>query len=1327
VMEGKTSTRVAMGLMCALAICCAVMYVTADGAESVLEDAPAESVYGIGGPTSVDSEDVEKAGTIITNTPDGRMRLTDYLTNVEKEIAAEEAARKRDVEAVRAQMARNFAFNKAARAKLKKFLLAKMATNAKKAKDDLDTGMRDVQARFAAAAKLQNERQKANVKRSKALRATIRANKKAAADHLAKAVQTQQRAMAALASATNERIAQTNKHVAINAAQIKENAKKAREELDAAVSTFDKKVANARAEAAAGRSKLAAQLEAQDKSLRQWANNKLKIVAAKTAAQFRRVREKMAEDRHNADMALKAASSRMTASLNAASALNDKRFKKTVADIATAKKEAEARVQAAEASFKTGLLKLTSTINDQVAKTNKRVSQLSNTVEKNKVAQAKINANVNAECKRMVDLGNKRYAEHLKKDAELKSMIDSNKAATDKRMEAMAAHYTMELGAVRATMKKNRAHATHMLAKESAALYSAIAKNEKEQMATNADLAAQTARAKLDIQDALNEAKDDFAKRLGDLHTTVVNNDKKFEGKIDKLTGIVRENAVKSAEGRKELNTIMEANKAELTAAIRDAVTKGEQRMQQAENNLVAMNEKTKAALNMKITTEISKLTKDANSQIEGLRNSSKEARAQMRAFLLAAVRDMSKEAKENLDAAVTVATAKFQAVNEAEAAAAEAAAADRADIALKVSLAKANTNKQIKDAVAVMTSSLLALKTETEKSIAKTDKRVDAYAAQLEKEAEDVKALMASQMTELTGKIEAQKEAATAAVGAADAASAAGFAAVMKTVEGSLAEAQEAADAKFSTMYTDMAKQRRELDQELAKSIDDVNDSIAKQAALADSRFVKTVKDIEAARREASTQVSEARKDFATGLLHVTSSIKTMDESLSMNVQKVASELISHKAVQSRVNAHVTGEIKRINDVMNHQTSTSTKARGKLRAILDENKRAAHDAVVELGSLFSAKIKKIRSDAHQDLEDAKEDLTAKTLKMYEDMADVQLTNQYKNEQSAEAIAQYETDMATAIGNSKEDFESRMAALANTIAANHKSVERNFEILTGVVRDAKQAGEEDRERIRAQNDVLETDMKKAIATAIAIGEVKAKKVATRARENLAAEKKSMLIEITETVETMADMAFKTIQGDHGKIADNYLSLKAYAVSAEDKITAYVGQGKGKNLSSLGDLLTNIAGLSEVVVQKAEGLSPTGHLKAIFTGGEIEVDGSVTKINGLVNEYVKTCNGVRQRWPMGLGKYLLTKLEMSMVKKGVLQVDKIDGKAGNWVFLNGHAVGLSNKLNDFEGLAVRMGTYETTLAKLTASLSGKVHPAAGKPAPVYVPAPEWDGK
>merc|ERR1711998_405848 len=147
---------------------------------------------------------------------------------------------------------------------------------------------------------------------------------------------------------------------------------------------------------------------------------------------------------------------------------------------------------------------------------------------------------------------------------------------------------------------------------------------------------------------------------------------------------------------------------------------------------------------------------------------------------------------------------------------------------------------------------------------------------------------------------------------------------------------------------------------------------------------------------------------------------------------------------------------------------------------------------------------------------------------------------------------------------------------------------------------------------------------------------------------------------------------------------------------------YVGKGKGRNLSSLGDLLTNVAGLSKVEVQKAEGLSPTDHLPAIFTAKQVKVDAAVSKINGLVNEYVE-------------------------VEKGVLQVDKVEQKSGNWVYINGHAVGLSSKLKDFEGLAVRMAHYESTLAKLTAALSGKTEKLiAAQKKPYFVPAPEYEG-
>merc|ERR1712036_42119 len=162
-----------------------------------------------------------------------------------------------------------------------------------------------------------------------------------------------------------------------------------------------------------------------------------------------------------------------------------------------------------------------------------------------------------------------------------------------------------------------------------------------------------------------------------------------------------------------------------------------------------------------------------------------------------------------------------------------------------------------------------------------------------------------------------------------------------------------------------------------------------------------------------------------------------------------------------------------------------------------------------------------------------------------------------------------------------------------------------------------------------------------------------------------------------------------------------------------------------NLSSLGDILSTVSGLSSVKVKKAEGVGAgASSVPAIFSSRKVKVANSVNKINGLVNEYTSVINGVRARWPMGLGKYLLMKFQESMLGKGVLQVDKVPNHAGNWVFINGRAVGLSNKLNDFESVAVRMGHYETTLAKLTAELSGKVRKA--KSGKVYVKPPEWPG-
>merc|ERR1711968_12493 len=664
----------------------------------------------------------------------------------------------------------------------------------------------------------------------------------------------------------------------------------------------------------------------------------------------------------------------------------------------------------------------------------------------------------------------------------------------------MSAHYTMELNAVRATMKKNRAHASHMLAKKSAELYQAIMKNEIQQMHTNEALESQTREAVLDIEDSLREAKADFSKRLGSLHKTVNDNDKKFEAKIENLTGIVRANAIKNKKGRENLANIQKANEKELKASLRDAVKKGEDRMAAAEKHLVDLNAKTKNALNMKITTEISNMAKRAATQIENLRLTSKEARAEMKKELLFAIRSMADDAKKNLDAAVDVAKAKFTAVNAAEATAAKKSAEDRAAIAESIKIEKENAAAALRDAAATMHRSLLALKYETEEKIKKTNTRVDAYAEAIKKEAHDVSELMSGQMTTLTGKIAAQKAAASEAINAADAASVAGFSSAMDEVEASLKAAAESAEKKFGKLTVTMADQRAALDNKLGAAVDNINDSIAKQAALADSRFSKTVKDI-----------ASARKEFATELAVITASIKDMDTRMTGEVSVVSGQVISFKAEQARVNRHVAAEINRIDKLMDHRFSVSKRARGKLHSILNENKKAAHEEVEQLRSLFQDKISKVRGTMAEDFASAKHDLSESVGKMYEDMADAQLEQLYANEEAAARINTYSKESMAAIAASKKDFETRLDTLTNVVAANHKKVEKDFEVLTGVIRDYKEAGEKDRELIKDQNAAMAADMQKAITQAIQKGEAEANSVAQRARQHLAAEKQSMLI------------------------------------------------------------------------------------------------------------------------------------------------------------------------------------------------------------------------
>merc|ERR1719353_134906 len=667
---------------------------------------------------------------------------------------------------------------------------------------------------------------------------------------------------------------------------------------------FDHKMANVNEEAKKGRSKLAAQAADQDKKFREWANSKVKAIAAKTSAQFHKVRDTMAKDRHHADQALSHTSARMDAALNAAKALQDKRFAQTVSDIAEAKKEANDRVEKFRSSFKTDILHLSGVVEEQSNKLNSRMTQLAATVESNKAEQAHLNAQVGAELKRMVKVGNDRYAEHLKKDKELKSLMAKNKADTEKKMTDMSEQFYAQMADIKAQMKKDRAHAEHALSSSTDGLYKTLADNQQAQDAVNKELTAATRRAKLDAEAALKEAKEGFTAKVAALHETVKANEKKHNKKVMDLTGVVAANAIKDAQGRAELKKISDFNKNQMKKAVADAVHKGEQRALQIEKKMKDINSKTRAAMNNRITTEIGTLSKSIHSQIDELNLQTKEARAQMKAEILFAVKSAAAIAKDNLKKTVEWAEGEFAKLNQNLQNEAKLSAGERAAMAETVAKDKAHAQAQIVNAV-----------------------------------------------------------------------------------EDGIESARVKADARFTGVYDTMLKDRKKYDEKVAGAVAELNDSIAKNSAIEDARFAKTVKDIDAARKEARSQVAQARKDMATAILTTTAKAKDLETRILGDLQVVSAMVVSDKAAQIKINNKVDAEMDRLIEKSNDYETTNKARRGVIRKMMEEYKQAAAQETAELAKESRADVKKLRSEQAATLLQFKSDLTEATEHVYDKLS----------------------------------------------------------------------------------------------------------------------------------------------------------------------------------------------------------------------------------------------------------------------------------------------------------------------------------------------------
>merc|ERR1711918_227587 len=129
------------------------------------------------------------------------------------------------------------------------------------------------------------------------------------------------------------------------------------------------------------------------------------------------------------------------------------------------------------------------------------------------------------------------------------------------------------------------------------------------------------------------------------------------------------------------------------------------------------------------------------------------------------------------------------------------------------------------------------------------------------------------------------------------------------------------------------------------------------------------------------------------------------------------------------------------------------------------------------------------------------------------------------------------------------------------------------------------------------------------------------------------------------------------------------------------------------LSSVGDFLQTVAFSAVIRTKAAEGVGAGAtKLNPVFGGGIIPAVKELSKVNGRVDE--------------------------SMQKKGVLTVGKKSGASGQFVYVSGHALGLSSQVSAFTGLGSRLAAYLGYLSKLTSKL-----PKTSIKKPMNVPPPE----
>merc|ERR1711998_751814 len=224
---------------------------------------------------------------------------------------------------------------------------------------------------------------------------------------------------------------------------------------------------------------------------------------------------------------------------------------------------------------------------------------------------------------------------------------------------------------------------------------------------------------------------------------------------------------------------------------------------------------------------------------------------------------------------------------------------------------------------------------------------------------------------------------------------------------------------------------------------------------------------------------------------------------------------------------------------------------------------------VKALSKSLKHKLSKARGRNARNRREMAKDLSQATRTLYECMSNQQKRQEAASKALRGATAAAAMASANALKRAKDQFATKISMLTNEVAANARRAKTDLQRVTGVVHNIAKAAAGDRKLIKDQTAAMEADLNKAVV--IAIGEARAKAVEQRINAHLKKTKRYLQTELSEGIDRAADNVFKIVNGKRQKIADNYLSLKAYAVAAADLVIDYRKKGKnGRNLSSVGE-------------------------------------------------------------------------------------------------------------------------------------------------------------